>query len=107
MEKLLLITPPFVQVNCPYPATAYLKGYLTRHGHQVEQYDLSIELINRLFSRELLQQIFDHCTSDAINGNPNLERIYALRETLSEYDRYGHGVSAQGRQHIGHVDLQR
>ena len=50
MEKLLLITPPFVQVNCPYPATAYLKGYLTRHGHQVEQYDLSIELINRLFT---------------------------------------------------------
>ena len=28
MEKLLLITPPFLQINCPYPATAYLKGYL-------------------------------------------------------------------------------
>ena len=28
MERLLLITPPFTQVNCPYPATAYLKGYL-------------------------------------------------------------------------------
>lgn len=80
MEKLLLITPPFVQVNCPYPATAYLKGYLTRHGHQVEQYDLSIELINRLFSRELLQRIFNHCTPEAIDGDPNLERIYALRD---------------------------
>lgn len=101
MEKLLLITPPFVQVNCPYPATAYLKGYLTRHGHQVEQYDLSIELINRLFSRELLQRIFHHCTPEAIDGDPNLERIYALRDhylntidTVMEFLRKGDNTLA-------------
>ena len=45
MERLLLITPPFTQVNCPYPATAYLKGYLERKGFPVDQFDLSIELI--------------------------------------------------------------
>jgi hypothetical protein len=27
-QKLLLITPPFTQLNTPYPATAYLKGFL-------------------------------------------------------------------------------
>ena len=49
MEKLLLITPPFLQINCPYPATAYLKGYLTRAGYAVEQCDLSIETIEQIF----------------------------------------------------------
>ena len=43
MERLLLITPPFTQVNCPYPATAYLKGYLERKGFPVEQLDRAIE----------------------------------------------------------------
>ena len=77
MEKLLLITPPFVQVNCPYPATAYLKGYLTRQGYQAEQYDLSIELINRLFSRDILLRIFDACTPEQMGKDPNLERMYS------------------------------
>ena len=70
MEKLLLITPPFVQVNCPYPATAYLKGYLTRQGYQAEQYDLSIELINRLFSRDILLRDFDACTPEQMGKDP-------------------------------------
>ncbi len=26
--KLFLITPPFTQLNTPYPATAYIKGFL-------------------------------------------------------------------------------
>ncbi len=35
MTDLLLVTPPFVQPNCPYPATAYLKGYLGGKGFAV------------------------------------------------------------------------
>ena len=27
-KDILLITPPFTQLNTPYPATAYLKGFL-------------------------------------------------------------------------------
>ena len=41
--KTLLITPPFTQLNTPYPATAYLKGFLDEKGVLVDQCDLSIE----------------------------------------------------------------
>ena len=77
MSKILLITPPFIQPNSPYPATAYLKGYLRRNGVDAEQYDLSIELLNRIFSSEFLQNLFDEvCDSD----DDNFLRIYALRD---------------------------
>lgn len=81
MEKLLLITPPFVQPNTPYPATAYLKGYLTRQGAEVEQVDLSIELLNRIFCLDFLGRVFDaYPAYRATLERPddNLEHIYAL-----------------------------
>ncbi len=57
--KTLLITPPFTQLNTPYPATPYLKGFLKSQGYDVVQVDLGIELINVIFSREGLQKLFD------------------------------------------------
>ena len=30
--KTLLVTPPFTQLNTPYPATAYLKGFFDAKG---------------------------------------------------------------------------
>ncbi len=77
MSHLLLITPPFVQVNAPYPATAYLKGYLCRKGYDVRQYDLSIELIWRIFSPEFLAKVFNAYTE---SEDKNLKRIYTLRD---------------------------
>lgn len=58
-EKLLLIIPPLTQLNTPYPSTAYLTGYLKSKGYKVEQCDLGIELVNKLFSREVLEQAFE------------------------------------------------
>ena len=76
MGKLLLVTPPFVQVNCPYPATAYLSGYLRHRGFDVAQADLSVELIGTVFSRDFLERVFDL----RIPGeDENLERIQAMR----------------------------
>ena len=43
-EKILLLTPPFVQLNTPYPATPQLVGWLTSLGVAAEQRDLSIEV---------------------------------------------------------------
>ncbi|MEE9910802.1 MAG: radical SAM protein [Deltaproteobacteria bacterium] len=57
--KTLLITPPFTQLNTPYPATPYLKGFLRSQGYDVFQADLGIELINAIFSREGFQNLFD------------------------------------------------
>ena len=57
-KKILLITPPFTQLNTPYPASPYLKGFLKLHGYDVFQADLGIELINKIFSREGFQELF-------------------------------------------------
>lgn len=47
---ILLVTPPFTQLNTPYPATTQLKAYLEQEGLEVEQRDLGIELIDRIFT---------------------------------------------------------
>lgn len=54
----LLITPPLMQMNSPYPATAYLTGYLQKRGYKVTQKDLSLDLILKLFSQHGLKQIY-------------------------------------------------
>ena len=56
--KLLLITPPFTQLNTAYPATAYLKGFLEEKGIAAEQCDLSIELFTSIFTSEFLELMF-------------------------------------------------
>ena len=30
--RVLLVTPPMIQLNTPYPATAYLTGFLKLHA---------------------------------------------------------------------------
>ena len=59
MARVLLITPPFTQLNTPYPATAYLKGFLHRNGIEAAQADLGIETIDRMFSSQGLADMFD------------------------------------------------
>jgi hypothetical protein len=52
--RVLLVTPPMVQLNTPYPATAYLTGFLRLHaaelGLELTQADASLTLFLRLFS---------------------------------------------------------
>ena len=55
--RILLITPPLTQLNTPYPATAYLKGYYMAQGAEVRQVDLGIEVADRVLSREFLAGI--------------------------------------------------
>lgn len=50
--RLLLVTPPMVQVNSPYSATTFLAGYLKPFGYDVLQADASLELALRLFSSD-------------------------------------------------------
>jgi hypothetical protein len=56
--KLLLITPPFTQLNTAYPATSYLKGFLEEHEVSVSHCDLSIELFTKIFTDDFLRLIF-------------------------------------------------
>ena len=61
--RILLITPPMIQLNTPYPATAYLTGFLRLHeddlGLEVAQTDASLSLFLRLFSAPLLARMSD------------------------------------------------
>ncbi len=55
--KVLLVLPPLTQFNTPYPSTAYLTSYLDKAGHEVNQIDLSLELILKIFSKDGLREI--------------------------------------------------
>ena len=81
MKDILLITPPFTQLNTPYPATAYLKGFLNTKGITAFQMDLGIEVILKLFSKQGLTDIFCHTerSRGAISINTNLQRIFSLK----------------------------
>ena len=79
MKDLLLITPPFTQLNTPYPATAYLKGFLNTKEISSFQLDLGIEVINTLFTRKELQFLFDSAFENKTIVSENCERIYGLR----------------------------
>ncbi len=59
--RILLITPPLVQLNTPYAATPALAGFLRSCGAEVAQADLSLELALRLFSREGLSRVAEAC----------------------------------------------
>jgi radical SAM superfamily enzyme YgiQ (UPF0313 family) len=56
--KVLLVTPPFTQLNTPYPATMYLQGFLQSKAIPVSQCDLSIELFNSIFTSSFIHNIF-------------------------------------------------
>ncbi|AZB11250.1 radical SAM protein [Chryseobacterium sp. G0162] len=79
MKDLLLITPPFTQLNTPYPATAYIKGFLNTKNISSYQIDLGIDVILELFSKGGLQKVFNK-EIDIHNASENAQRIYALRE---------------------------
>jgi radical SAM superfamily enzyme YgiQ (UPF0313 family) len=66
---LLLITPPFTQINTPYPATAALKGFLEEHGFTVAQLDLSIECITAMFSSSGLKGLFGEVKKEKYSAN--------------------------------------
>jgi hypothetical protein len=84
-QKLLLVTPPFTQLNTPYPATAYLKGFLNTLEVEAEQADLGIEVILRLFSKKGLEDLFQYISGkDSKKFSANAKRIAKLANDYIE-----------------------
>ncbi|GJM35941.1 MAG: radical SAM protein [Saprospiraceae bacterium] len=77
--KTLLLTPPFTQLNTPYPATAYLKGFLATKGIETYQADLGIEVILKVFSRRGFETLFAAIGPD-VQASENAERIISLQK---------------------------
>jgi radical SAM superfamily enzyme YgiQ (UPF0313 family) len=92
--RLLLITPPMTQLNTPYPATAYLTGFLRQHattlGVEVAQADASIELFLRVFSRAGVQRILDELRGRETDEEPPA----SIANFLTHGDRYVATVDA-------------
>ncbi len=80
-KPVLLITPPFTQLNTPYPATAYLKGFFNTKGIKSAQADLGIEVTIALFSKEGLINLFDTIESKQLALSENSARIVALKDS--------------------------
>jgi hypothetical protein len=79
-QKVFLITPPFTQLNTPYPATAYIKGFLNTKNIASFQADLGIETILALFSKQGLTDLFAKIEASNLELTDNTRRIVALKK---------------------------
>ena len=55
--RVLAAIPPMTQLNTPYPATAFLTGFLRSRGVAAFQEDFALQLVLTLFSRAGLEKI--------------------------------------------------
>lgn len=86
MLRVLLVTPPMTQINTPYPATAYLTGFLKQEGFQISQVDLGLEVFLKLFSRAGLLKIQEKLEKQKETGSENLSP--SVRYFLKHFQRY-------------------
>ncbi len=75
-------------MNTPYPATAYIKGFLNTKNITSFQTDLGIEVILALFSKQGLTDLFAQIESSDKTLSDNAQRIVALK------DHYIHTIDA-------------
>jgi hypothetical protein len=79
LSDVLLLIPPLTQLNTPYPATAYLSGFLKQQGIASRQGDLGLDLVLEVFSQKGLKELFDAIEKGAFKLSPSLSRIVSNR----------------------------
>ncbi|MBC6606272.1 radical SAM protein [Hymenobacter sp. BT188] len=79
--RILLVTPPLTQLNTPYPATAYLKGFLRARGYASTQADLGLELVLKLFSKNGLRRVFEAIEAGSFELSDNARRMVRLQHS--------------------------
>ncbi|MFT2098283.1 B12-binding domain-containing radical SAM protein [Marinomonas sp. 2405UD66-6] len=84
---VLLMTPPMTQLNTPYPATAYLTGFLRSRGYEAVQRDPAIELFLEMMTMPALDIIRQHVEDnfEAFEDDELPDVIYTF---MVEFDRY-------------------
>lgn len=86
--RILSVIPPMTQLNTPYPATAYLTGFLRERGFHAEQTDLALALVLDLLSKEGLPKL--RAAAEAI---PPKKRSLTLKTFLNQFERYLAAIS--------------
>lgn len=75
-----MLTPPLTQLNTPYPASVYLKGFLNKHNIASLQVDLGITLFLKVFSKPELKKLFEISEYNRHQFSENTQRIIHLKE---------------------------
>ncbi|MCB2376232.1 radical SAM protein [Hymenobacter sp. BT635] len=81
LPRILLITPPLTQLNTPYPATPYIKGFLGGRGYSVTQADLGLELVLTIFSEAGLRRVFAAIEAGGFELSDNARRMVRLQRS--------------------------
>ena len=85
-----------IQLNTPYPATAYLTGFLRQHaadlGLEVSQADASIELFLRLFSAPLVTRMAEVLRERARTATRSARMPPSIASFLKHAERYADTV---------------
>ncbi|MEP0071844.1 MAG: radical SAM protein [Marinomonas sp.] len=84
---VLLMTPPMTQLNTPYPATAYLTGFLRTRGYEAVQRDPAIELFLEMMTMPALDIIRQH-VEDNFESFEDDELPDVIYTFMAEFDRY-------------------
>ncbi len=58
-NNVLILQPPLVQLNTPYPSGAYLSAFFKEKKCNVLWKDLGVELFNSIFCRDGIKKLFD------------------------------------------------
>ena len=85
--KALLVQPPFVQLNAPYPAVYYLESFLRGRGADARAVDHSIELFRAIFSRSGIAPAFD-AARRLLDASPPGGEGGADPTVLTQLERY-------------------
>jgi hypothetical protein len=83
-SSIFLVTPPFTQLNTPYPATAYIKGFLNTKKISSKQADLGIETILAIFSKNGLYALFQYIKQSGKTLSANASRMVALENDYTD-----------------------
>lgn len=94
--KILLVNPPVSEPLGPYPAIAYLAGFLKTLGRDASLADASIELLLRLFTREGVSEIAAAVERRALD-DASLAADPVLRGFLARGDHYARTVDTAVR----------
>jgi radical SAM superfamily enzyme YgiQ (UPF0313 family) len=81
--KLLLVTPPMTQLNTPYPATAYLTGFLRSRGMDVVQADPALVWVLRLLSHDGLARLGAFMAASTRRRTPAVRHFLAQADTIA------------------------
>ena len=84
MPKILLLIPPLTQLNTPYPATAYLKGFLNQQNISSTQGDLGLDMVLKVFSKQGLEDVFNEAEYINYNISQELQFILTNRKAYEE-----------------------